>query len=95
LNPRPSTPARRYLEAWVARPSWAACYKSTSLYSAATVMVAAGMIAKKCPEICNDGKDMFIVMERARRLDRGGAVQIDPGFSQVTPRSHSALETKI
>ena len=59
-----------YLEAWVARPSWKACYKTDSLYSAAQVMAGAGLMAKTCPELCNGGKDMYVVMERARRLDR-------------------------
>ena len=31
----------------------------------------------------------------APSADRGGAVQVDPGFSQLTPSLLSALETKI
>ena len=102
LSPVPQAPCsladvgapsvRGYLEAWVARPSWKACYKTDSLFSAAHVMVAAGIIAKTAPDVCNGGKDMFVVMERARRLDRGycTAVGLD---KQLTMREQQPAPT--
>jgi len=42
----------------------------------------------------------YLVEEELKELEEmfvrlGGAVQVDPGFSQLTPRLLSALETKI
>ena len=62
--------ARRYLDAWAARPSWAACYKTTSLFSAAVMMAAVQTIVKHAPDAVNGGSDLYRVMARARRLDR-------------------------
>jgi hypothetical protein len=37
---------RRYIKAWIKRPAWVDCYKTTSLYNSAMMMAAAQTIHK-------------------------------------------------
>ena len=47
------------------------CYQTTSLYSAASMGGIAGIIVKMAPDAVDGGRDLYIAMERARRLDQG------------------------
>ena len=79
LSPLPQAPcslkevgapsALEYLQRWVRRPSWKECYKSDSMYSAATMMVACQMLANNAPDMCDGGRQLYPVMARARMLD--------------------------
>ena len=92
LSPVPQAPctladvgapsARGYLERWVARPSWKECYKSTSMYSAPTIMAAVKMVVDMAPDVCDGGKTMYEVMARVRRMDALYLEQVD-AFSPI------------
>ena len=79
LSPLPQAPcslkevgaptALEYLQRWVRRPSWTECYKSDSLYSAASMMVACQMLANNASDVCDGGRLLYPVMARARMLD--------------------------
>ena len=79
LSPLPQAPcslkevgaptALEYLQRWVRRPSWMECYKSDSLYSAASMMVACQMLANNASDVCDGGRLLYPVMARARMLD--------------------------
>ena len=79
LSPLPQAPcslkevgaptALEYLQRWVRRPSWTECYKSGSLYSAASMMVACQMLANNASDVCDGGRLLYPVMARARMLD--------------------------
>ena len=102
--------ALRYLKAWIQRPAWVDCYKTTSLYNSAMMMAAAQTIHKMAglmhsrsepfllsmticmcvildglivfrytwpppyltaPDAVDGGRDLYVIMARARRLDLG------------------------
>jgi glutathione S-transferase len=83
---------RTYLERWVARPSWKECYKSTSLYSAPTVMSAAKMAVDMAPDVCNQGRDIAVVMARARRMDPTYLLQVGAYTPIFIPVSDAAAD---